>query len=81
VIVEVDELGVWLERRGRPSPGRPTLKGCWVVLELELPVRDMAGEVGRLEARRGIPGIGPEIPEGEATSSTWVGGVWKPFFE
>jgi len=36
----------------------------------------MAGEVVRLDARRGIPGMGPEIPDDDdSISSTWVGGV------
>jgi hypothetical protein len=43
----------------------------------------MAGEVVRLDARRGRPGIGPEIPDedDDSMSSTWVGGVKNPFFE
>jgi hypothetical protein len=41
----------------------------------------MVGDEVRLEARRGIPGMGPEIPEVDSMSSTWVGGVQKPFFE
>jgi hypothetical protein len=44
--------------------------------------RDMTGEEVRLDARRGIPGMGPWIPEDVASiSSTWVGGVQNPFFE
>ena len=44
--------------------------------------RDMTGDVFRLDARRGIPGIGPWIPDEEfSIFSTWVGGVQNPFFE
>jgi hypothetical protein len=41
----------------------------------------MTGDPVRLDARRGIPGMGPEIPEVDSISSTWVGGVQNPFLE
>jgi len=77
---EVGVVGavVWLPRRGRPSMVGRTAENDWLVLLAE---RDMTGEVVLLDARRGIPGMGPEIPEPDSISSTCVGGVQKPFFE
>jgi hypothetical protein len=51
------------------------------MVPLPLEERDMIGEVVRLDARRGIPGIGPEMPAEGSTFSTWVGGEQKPFLD
>jgi hypothetical protein len=51
------------------------------MVPLPLEERDMIGEVVRLDTRRGIPGIGPEMPAEGSTFSTWVGGEQKPFLD